>query len=222
MLLNKVLEYPAITAKLLQNMCKKVILIFVFSPFAFVLAQKGEAWVGLHSGFGIQTIIQIRDRNVPSFSPISTGARETGLSFSYLFTKNMALYFEGAIKQHWQEYYHGRNHVSVTINSARYTVGMRMPFKISPNGLELVMDYGYYYENEYLRFNENYNAAAENLKPPLINNYGLLAAVGLNFRFSQNQRIVPSLHFKVNIDANKSNKIDRHSHLMLFGVNYML
>jgi|GEM_PF-5646831 len=134
----------------------------------------------------------------------------------------MALYLEGVIKQHWQEYYHGRNHVAVTVSSARYAVGMRMPFKISPNGLELVMDYGYYYEKEYLRFNENYNATAENLKPPIINNYGLLAAVGVNFRFSQNQRIVPSLHFKVNIDANKSNKIDRHSHLMLFGVNYRL
>jgi len=68
-------------------MNKKVVIIFVFFPFTFLLAQKGEAWVGLHSGFGIQTITQIRDRNVPNFSPISTGARETGLSFSYLFTK---------------------------------------------------------------------------------------------------------------------------------------
>ncbi len=203
------------------TMRKFLFTLLLISSSICLIAQKGETWLGLHSGFGVQTIVQTK-KNIPNFSPSSSGARENGLSFSYLFTKNIAVYLEGAVKQHWQEYYSGQNHVSATINTGRYSIGMRMPFMVSPNGFELVVDYGYYYEREYLRFNENYDPTIDNLKPPLINNHGLLAAFGVNFRFSKEQRLVPSIHFKVNMDVGSSNAVKRHSHLAVFGINYRL
>lgn len=201
-------------------MIKRFIILLLFcSPFAFLVAQKGEVHFGLHSGLGLQTVQQINNSS-PNFSANSTGVRESGLNFSYLFTKNIAVYLEGAVKQHWQEYYLGASRFSAMINSARYSFGMRMPFKVAPNGLEFVVDYGYYYEKEYSRFNEYYDANNENLKPPLINNHGLMGAFGVNFRFTDYQKFVPSIHFKVNMDVGGANDVVRHSHVVVLALNY--